>query len=245
MCTQTTTAPAWNSPDYKNGYNTPAIRDRMFSALLAYRAEIKAGAILNVSISSGNSKTHVPSVSISPIFTCPARCKGVCDGKCYAVKGCAIHTSELNAYARNLAIYLEQPARYWQAIRTAAANVRFFRWHVAGDIVDAAYFSGMIETARALPDTAFLAFTKKYEIVNTWIDRNGAIPCNFKIVFSGWGDALKPINPHNLPETTVFPKHSEPRPEWLLCGGNCLECACRGVGCWQLQPGDVLAFELH
>lgn len=239
--TTTTTAPV---AEYRNGYNTPEIREKMRAELAACMDRIAAGEILPVSISAGNKKTHIPSVSVLPAITCPACCRGACDGKCYALKGVNVHPSELHAYARNTAIYLMRPAVYWEAIRNAAQNARFFRYHVAGDIVDRAYFDGMIATALECPGTQFLAFTKKYNLVNEWIAQNGKLPQNLKILFSGW-IGLTPENPHNLPETTVYPKHTEPRPEWLLCGGNCLECACRGVGCWQLQPGEKLAFEIH
>ena len=229
---------------YRNGYNTPEIREKMRAALAEYREAIADGEALAPSISLGNTKTHIPSVSVLPAITCPACCRGTCDGKCYALKGVNVHPSELRAYARNLAIYEMQPARYWEAIRNACRNSLYFRYHVAGDIVDAAYLQGMIDTANACPNTTFLVFTKKYNLVNDWIAQNGELPKNLKILFSGW-IGLTPYNPHNLPETTVYPKHAEPAPDWKLCGGNCLECACRGVGCWQLQKGEILAFEIH
>lgn len=233
-----------NSTEYRNGYNTPELRAKIRAAVSDYRDKIAAGETVRPSISQGNRKTHIPSISLPPYITCPAVCRGTCDSKCYAGKGCSIHTSELNAYSRNFALYLDRPAEYFGAVKTACANARFFRWHVAGDIVDAAYFAGMVDVARACPGTRFLAFTKRYSLVNEWIDANGPLPLNLQLMFSGWSN-LTPDNPHGLPETTVYGKKEEPAAEWLLCGGNCLECACRGVGCWQTKPGETLAFELH
>ena len=46
-----------------------------------------------------------------------------------------------------------------------------FRFHVGGDIIDNIYFDYMVAIARDFPETKFLAFTKKYEIVNAYIDR--------------------------------------------------------------------------
>lgn len=230
--------------EYRNGYCTPELRKAMRDAVSDYAERIMDGENVTVHIENGNRKTHIPSVSLPPYITCPAVCKGTCDGKCYAGKLCVIYKNVLNAYARNLAIWQAQPEKYFDAIKKAAINVRFFRYHVAGDIPNADYFGRMVKLARELPNTTFLCFTKRYAIVNTWIDNSGAIPDNLKVLFSGWHN-LEPENPHNMPETTVYKKKEDPDPSWLLCGGNCLECACRGVGCWQLKDGEKLAFEIH
>lgn len=230
--------------EYRNGYCTPELRKAMRDAIATYQEKIMDGETVSVHIEQGNKKTHIPSVSAMPYITCPAVCEGTCDGKCYAGKLCAIYKNVLNAYARNTALYFAKPDYYFDAIKKAAYNVRFFRYHVAGDIINADYFDRMVQLAKELPNTTFLCFTKRYAIVNAWINANGAIPSNLKVLFSGWSN-LKPSNPYNLPETTVYGKHDEPDPSWLLCGGNCLECACRGVGCWQLKNGEKLAFEIH
>ena len=94
--------------------------------------------------------------------------------------------------------------------------------------------------------TYYLAFTKRYKVVNDWIAANGPLPENLKILFSGW-DNLKPVNPYNLPETTVFGTAAqiEPDPSWNICGGNCSECICRGCGCWKAEKGETIAFHIH
>ena len=82
------------------------------------------------------------------------------------------------------------------------------------------------------------------DFVNSYIDGNGELPSNLHILFSGWIN-LKPNNPHNLPETNVFTCEEDFNDDWKVCGGNCFNCACRGVGCWQAQKGDVIAFKMH
>lgn len=51
--------------------------------------------------------------------------------------------------------------------------------------------------------------------------------------------------PHGVPTAAVIFKGEEPRDGWKVCGGNCTECACRGVGCWELKPGETIAFYEH
>ena len=231
--------------EYRNGYCTPELRKAMRDAISDYSERIADGEQLQLSVSPGNRKTgFIPSVSLMPYITCPAACKGTCDGLCYAGKLCAIYKTTLNSYARNTAIWQSRPDYYFQVVKAVAIQNRFFRYHVAGDIPNADYFNRMVQVAIECPDTTFLCFTKRYNVVNSYIDNNGPLPRNLKVLLSGWHN-LKPVNPHNLPETTVYKRHEMPDPNWLLCGGNCSECSCRGCGCWKVESGETIAFEIH
>ena len=203
-------------------------------------------AALRVRISNANSKMGaVASVSTLPFLTCPAVCAGTCGAKCYAAKLANLRPSVLKSYAINTALALLRPDVYWSGIDYALKGVRYFRFHVSGDIINAEYFSRMIDAARNNPKTEILVFTKRYNVVNNWISENGELPANLHILFSGWNN-LDPANPHNLPETNVIVPDMDTMPDnWKMCGGNCFNCACRGVGCWQAQKGDTIAFKLH
>lgn len=184
----------------------------------------------------------IPSVSLPPITTCAAGC--TCAKKCYAAKLCRIYPSVRKAYENNLAIYLSNPDEYFRQVKAAATMSRYFRWHVSGDIIDGAYFAEMVRIAQELPGTEFLAFTKQYDIVNAYIDENGPLPENLHVIFSAW-PGMPMNNPHNLPVAQVIFKGQEPADDWKVCGGNCTECACRGVGCWELKNGETIAFYEH
>ena len=196
-----------------------------------------------VSISAGNSKMGaIPSVSLPPIITCP---KGApCAAKCYAAKLCRIYKNVRNAYDNNLNILNDDWEAYWAQVRGAAHMSGYFRFHVSGDIPNAGYFKEMVITAKQCPKTEFLAFTKQYNIVNNYISIAGDLPENLHIILSEWG-TQKPDNPHNLPTAAVIFKGETPADNWKICGGNCQECACRGVGCWELKKGETIAFYEH
>ena len=224
-------------------YDTKAIIDKFNAALREAREDVASGAVATVTISRGNEKMGaVPSVSTLPFITCPGRCHGTCSAVCYAAKIANMRSSVLKSYARNTALAMMKPDLYWAGIRYAMAGSRYFRFHVSGDIMNDAYFAEMVKSAQENKHCSVLAFTKRYEIVNAWIAENGELPENLHILFSGW-ENLETINPYNLPETNVY--DDQPNEDWLLCGGNCFECGCRGVGCWQAKKGDIIAFKKH
>lgn len=198
---------------------------------------------LKVSISNGNSKMGaIPSVSLPPCTTCNPNAP--CFKKCYAVKLARRYKTVKTAYERNLDILKTDSNAYWLQVKSAAMTTRFFRFHVSGDIPNIDYFRNMVQLANELPHTNFLAFTKQYDIVNLFLVNGGAIPSNLKIIFSNWGD-WKCYNPFSLPTCEVILKGAAPLDNWKICGGNCTECACRGVGCWEVKPGETIAIYEH
>lgn len=206
---------------------------------------VLSGENLMVTISDRNSKMGaVASVSLLPGITCPHFCLDTCGVSCYAAKIANLRPSVLRSYAHNTALYQLRPDMYWAGVELAIKAVRYFRFHVAGEIPSRKYFDKVCEIAERNPLTEILMFTKRYDAVNSWINDNGELPKNLHVLFSGW-ENLEPVNPYNLPETNVFTKENGPKESWKICGGNCFECACRGVGCWQAQRGDVIAFKKH
>lgn len=228
-----------------NGYYNDKVMAKFNAAFHDAAEAVKAGEDIRVRISNFNAKMGaVASVSTLPFLTCPARCHGTCGVSCYAAKLANLRPSVLKSYAVNTAIAIYRPDAYWAQVNAAVMAVRFFRFHVSGDIINSEYFARMVEVAENNPATQILAFTKRYEIVNAWISEHGALPSNLHVMFSGWTN-LTPDNPHGLPETNIFDADHAPEDNWKLCGGNCFQCAAAGVGCWGAQHGDVIAFRKH
>lgn len=226
-------------------YYNEKILAKFMTAMNDARAAYKRGELNNVHFSAGNNKMGaVASVSLVPFFTCPSVCASTCGRYCYAAKIANLRPNVLKNYAENTIIAIHAPAVYWSQIRDYVRGVRFFRFHVAGDIVNYNYFSEMVKTAQGAPHCEFLAFTKRYDAVNEYVKKYNELPANLHILFSGEKE-LKPANPYNMPETTIYEKDEMPAESWLLCGGNCFNCGCRGVGCWQIKRGETLAFKKH
>ena len=126
---------------------------------------------------------------------------------------------------------------------------RYFRFHVSGDIPNMEYFQNMVSVAANNPHCEILAFTKCYDIVNGYLDQhNGFLPENLHIIFSLWDSEwnVRVRNPYDLPKSAVIFKSGCNSTEYeKICGGNCFECACQGVGCWTLQKGETIAFYEH
>lgn len=198
--------------------------------------------MIKISISNGNRKMGaVPSVSLPPVITCASGCK--CAEKCYAAKLCRFRSTVRAAYQRNFDALKADMGGYFAQVKAAAVVTRFFRFHVSGDIPDLNYLDRMVKLAEELPGTKFLAFTKRYRLVNNFLQWS-QLPANLQIVFSEWpGMAMD--NPHNLPVAHVIFKGETPADEWKICGGNCAECGACGVGCWELRHGEHIAFYEH
>ena len=150
----------------------------------------------------------------------------------------------MKAWQRNLDILNADRKSYFLQVKAAAMTQLYFRWHVGGDIVDIDYLDNMVKIARECKKTTFMAFTKNYEDVNEYF-ANHRKPANLKIIFSLPFDGSTVENPHNLPTAAVILKGKEPEKNWKVCGGNCSECACKGIGCWELKKGETIAFNEH
>lgn len=200
---------------------------------------------MNVKISNGNIKLgNIPSVSLPAGITCRSDCE--CQKKCYAKKLERLRKTVREAYRHNLDVLTQSPETYWREVEASIMMSRFFRFHVSGDIVDEAYFIHMVEIAERNPHCQLLCFTKKFSIVNDYLEAGKVIPDNLHIIFSAWRN-LEMDNPFNLPEAHVryrdgFTTANDTAKE---CGGNCTECAITEGGCWNLSNGEQVVFNEH
>ncbi|MBQ8000205.1 MAG: hypothetical protein IJ298_03185 [Ruminococcus sp.] len=200
---------------------------------------------MNVKISNGNAKMGaIPSVSLPAGVTCRSDCE--CSKKCYAKRLERMRPSVRQAYKHNYDLLNSDPNTYWREVEASIMMSRFFRFHVSGDIPDAAYFEHMGDIARTNTHCEILCFTKKYDIVNSHINIIGKLPKNLHIIFSGWHD-IEMVNPYNLPEAHVRYRDGSTtaREDAKLCGGNCTECAITDGGCWTAKHGEQVVFNEH
>lgn len=197
-------------------------------------------------ISLSNSKLgSIPSINLPPIVTC--RPDAPCKSTCYACNGRFRFKNVKQTLVQNLEEWKSDPGKYMQSVIDACTNVRFFRWHSAGDIPDEFYLSMMYLVAKMQPEVHFLCFTKKHEMVNLYVSKYGK-PKNLNIIFSAWGDFV-PENPHNFPMAYVLLESGEGEDRIparaVPCSGSCNECIKDEMNCWKLKPGMCVVFKQH
>ena len=201
---------------------------------------------ISKSISKLSSATMtIPSVNLLPVDTC--RHDAPCFKGCYACKGRFAFNRNKLLLAQNTELWENDPKGFERDVKIAAFHSRFFRWHSAGDIADAAYLAMMVRVANDLPDTRFLCFTKKDYLVNHYIEHYGALPKNLIIVLSAWGTWI-PENPHRLPVAYIrFKKKDsgEIPADARQCPKHCGDCTMTGCRCWDLKSGESVVFDEH
>ena len=203
-----------------------------------------------ITISQKNSKlgAFIPTVSL-PTSVCDINLP--CSKICYAKKGNYTYSSVKKSLQKNLDIFLKNPQDFKNQIidflNNGLINYNYFRWFSSGDIVNYSFLLMMVEIANKCKKTTFLCFTKKFNIVNLYLDLGHTIPKNLKIVFSGWDKTFSFDNPYNLPTTYL---HHIKKSDLHLnievekafkCGGNCQDC----LKCWNLKNGESVIFKKH
>lgn len=204
-------------------------------------------------VKEGNSKVTKYSavVNVPAIYTCPN--DAPCKPDCYATKGTYNYDNVNLGQWQNFKFFIDDADGFFSQIEVELAEAdslrpwKWFRWHETGDIVNARYFEGMVDIAKKFPRINFMCFTKKYSIVNNWIDKNGKLPKNLTVVFSVWGYYGIGMNPHNLPMSYVkgvsddtdklIPKSARQCP-----ADNCAKC---GFTCWKLKRRQSVKFDMH
>ena len=201
-----------------------------------------------INMSNNNSKTGKACLNIAfPVCVC--REDAPCKATCYACKGCQTFANVQAAYYRNLRLYNEDPDNFFEQVyfKIKFSGLPKVRWFDSGDIVDAEFFDRMIELCKRTPDVKHMSFTKKYEIVNKWIDENGDLPENLNIMFSAWDKMWEVPNPHGMGMAYVNFKEERLNPEFpknaFVCPGRATTCSACSA-CWNKRLKAVM-FHQH
>lgn len=181
---------------------------------------------MHTHISDCNDKMGpVPNLSMTPCISCnhDAPCRKA--GQCYAMKFMR-RPNVKTAWTENYEMAMQERNQYQFDINCylTKKHPRFFRWHVAGDILDQDYLNMMIKIAKNHPATNFLAFTKMHNLDYS------KTPKNLEIVFSlwpGWGKKTKGHRYAYMQDGTEtrIPKNA------IECPGLCENC----MICWKLS----------
>ena len=139
-----------------------------------------------VCISKGNTKLdNTLNVNLPPNLTCK---NSPCSKLCYARIPFLRWPSVQKAWTRNYDILKNDPDRFTESIiaQLTTKNVKYFRWHSGGEIIDQNHIEIIFKIAKKCPKIKFLIFTKKYNF-----DYSGK-PSNLTLVFSSWPGMIIP-----------------------------------------------------
>lgn len=210
----------------------------------------------------GNSKTGKPVGSFN--FPVEQSCNHCCEcyksKACYACGGFYQMPDNMNSYAENLAYFLNTDSKTYCDtfcdMLTKNGNKKF-RYFTIGDILNYRFFECMIENARRKPGVKFWSYTKKYNIVNKWVNENGIenFPTNLTIVFSHWmnedGSYFPMNNPFNFPTSEFIPFGREDLAEKVTHICPCSDpnvlatCDTCDHPCYELKFGESMALLEH
>lgn len=186
------------------------------------------GKRITATISDGNSKLgKIPNVSLVPGADCLRGVPCAKASECYAFKLYAMYRSARASWKGNSLLARANPDAYFGAIDAylERKRPRFFRWHVAGDILSQDYLAHMVDIARNHPDTKFLAFTKRHDL------DYAAMPANLQVVFSMWPGLEKPAAPKGVRYAWMQDGTETRVPKTAVdCPGLCEDCGM----CWSL-----------
>ena len=213
-----------------------------------------------LNVSEGNSKTGEKCVNfnLSIEYTCDHTCECYKNGICYAESGCYMYGSNQALYSENVNFYNNHTSDIFvNAIQIAINTMKYklFRYFTCGDIPNIRFLDCMVTIAKNNPDIRFWSYTKKYKLVNAWIDENGPLPENLVIIFSHWmnedGSYFPMDNKHNLPTSEFIPFGREELKDTVthICPcsdptikATCATCDCP---CYKLCHGQSMALLEH
>lgn len=200
-----------------------------------------------ICMNNNNSKLGIGCLSLPlPVVAC--RPDAPCFKECYAQHGCQSFAGVQGAYYRNFRIYNENPELFFEQVRfkikvSGLSKVRYFD---SGDYPNENFLEETVKIAKEFHEVKFMAFTKKYELVNKYLEQN-SLPDNYNIMFSAWDKLWNVPNPHNLPIAYVKFKEDRLTPEIpknaFHCPGKNSTCSACGL-CWNKQVKAVY-FDEH
>ena len=195
-------------------------------------------------ITTKNSKLGGQIAQVNMPYGLSCREDAPCFPICYCNHGNMAFKNVRNSHMKKYEMYKANPIGFFAQIDAELTMIpyKYFRWHSSGDIVDEQYLDLMCKLARKHKETHFLCFTKKYELVNEYLNHHRK-PKNLVLCLSNWAE-WRADNPHNLPTSWVDFGETEGIPEFAYpCSGNCGEC--EGIHCWHMRNGDSVVFHKH
>ena len=194
-------------------------------------------------VTNSNAKLGtISAINVPAIITC--REDAPCTSICYACHGNFNYPSVKKCYENNLKSFMENQTQTEKDIIKQLTKTKYVRVHASGDFVNMAYLKMIVNIAKTLPMVKFMTYTKKYELVNTYIASGNKIPKNLKIIFSIW-ENFPMDNPYNMPtaftELKTGSSDNRKLEKTISCLNDCDAC----YKCWNIKNGQQVLFHQH
>ena len=238
----------------KNGFKyVPADRDH--------------GALPIMHVTSGNTKTgtdHLLAWGHGIEQSCNHACECYSKRICYGMHGFYQMYLVNQLYLADNLLYIRENG-YEKTADDIIAEIkrtkcRKFRWFTVGDILNIDFIHMMVKIGKACPETEFWGYTKKYMLVNHYIEKymNGNAELFLKytgLIFSHWrnedGTDFEMLNPYHMPTSEFIPfgMEDEAKKADHICPcsdpdvyENCCNCS---NPCYRLKIGQSMALLEH
>lgn len=225
------------------------------------------GAMPVLHIAKGNTKTgndHVLCYGHVIPMSCDNTCECYTEKVCYGCHGNYVRYPVNQLYLADNMYYLKTYG--YKAMKDAIIaeikknHCKFFRWFTVGDIINLDFIEMMVEIGKACPNVKFWGYTKKYMLVNHYIEKHmGGNAEEFLrftgLIFSHWrnkdGSFFRMINPYRMPTSEFIPfgMESEADKANHICPcsnpdvyENCCNCS---TPCYELKLGQSMALLEH
>lgn len=209
------------------------------------KAMIEEFSLRSNEVCANNNNRKLGKACISvPFPVCVCDPNAPCYEKCYAKHGCQGFANVQGAYYRNLRLYNNDADDFFEQLyyKIKFSGLPMVRFFDSGDYPDVEFLNRSVALAKKFPNVKFMAFTKKYNMINEYLNKGGEIPDNYNIIFSAWDKLWEVPNLHNLPIAYVRFKDTRMTPEMpsntFQCPGRDSTCSACGV-CWNKKVKSV------
>lgn len=228
-------------------------------------ATFEDGALPELHIAKGNTKTgkSVGGYGHTIETSCTHMCECYKLKDCYGCGGNYLYPSTQLFLADNSLCFLHYG---WEKmadmiIETIRKNhIKKYRWFTVGDIPNADFIRLMVKVGTECPDVKYWAYTKKYAMVNRFIEKEfGGNADRFQritgMIFSHWrnrdGSFFPMDNPYHMPTSEFVPfgheEDAENADHICPCSNpdvveHCEDCS---TPCYELRLGMSMALLEH
>ena len=144
--------------------------------------------------------------------TCGGCCEG-CKGACYAIRDAKFHhNSCIPALSKNTLMTRHDINGTFEQIKSALIKnkAKVLRYHSSGEIQNYDYLLHMVKLAVEMPNVQFYCYTKRFNLIDKYLNEFKKFPKNFVVNISVWHDNAKDYNFKNL-NWFVFDDGTDPK----------------------------------